>query len=110
MVRTKWRHRLWVRQLNTAEQIALRWVRAIEIMEHHSRHLYAIRYEDLVEEPEAEMERLARWLGVDPSGFDAKSVSDSAIGKYRQGLTAAELEDVLRVAAPTLQRLAYPLG
>jgi hypothetical protein len=110
MARTRWRHRLWIRKWNTAERIALRWVRSIEIMEHHARDLFAIRYEDLVEKPEAEMERLAGWLGVDPQGFDTKSVSGSAVGKYRQGLTPRELDDVLRVAGPTLHRLTYRLG
>ena len=109
MVRTKWRHRIWVRELDTAEKIALRWVRGIEIMERYSQDLFTIRYEDLVREPESRLQRLAEWLGVDPSGFKAKWVSDSAVGKYRQGLTARELDDVMRVAGTTLERLRYPL-
>lgn len=107
MARTRWRLRLWVRELNTAERIALRWVRAIEIMERHVEHLFAIRYEDLVGNPGSELQRLAEWLRVESSGFDAKLVSESSVGKYRQGLTAQELDDVLRVAGPTLERLKY---
>jgi hypothetical protein len=109
MARTTWRHRLWVRDMNTAEKIAQSWVRAIEIMGRHADHLFAIRYEDLVDQPVSELNRLAEWLTVDPSGFDAKLVSGSAVGKFRQGLTARELEDVLRVAGPTLERLKYSL-
>ena len=108
MVRTKWRRRLWVRKWNTAERIAARWVRGIEIMECHHSRLFAIRYEDLVQRPEAELRRLAEWLGVEPSGFDATQVSDAAIGKYRQGLSDQELDAVLKVAGPTLRRLGYP--
>ena len=109
MARTRWRHRLWVREWNTAEKIALKWVSGIEIMERFIQKLFAIRYEDLVGKPESELLRLAEWLGVDPSGFDTQQVSDSAVGKYRQGLTARELDDVLRVAGPTLERLKYRL-
>ena len=107
MARTTWRHRLWVRDMNTADKIAQNWVRSIEIMERHADHLFAIRYEDLVDQPVTELNRLAEWLTVDPSGFDAKLVSGSAVGKFRQGLTAKELDDVLRVAGPTLERLEY---
>jgi hypothetical protein len=109
MARTKWRHRLWIRDKNTAEKIALWWVDAIEIMERHAEHLFTIRYEDLVGNTQSELHRLADWLGVERSGFDARLVSDAAVGKYRQGLTAEELDDVLRVAGPTLKRLKYSL-
>lgn len=107
MARTTWRRRLWVRKWNTAERIAARWVGGIEIMERHRGRLFAIRYEDLVRQPEAELERLAEWLGVEPSGFDAKPVSDAAVGKYRNGLSDQELDQVLKVAGPTLHRLGY---
>lgn len=108
--RTKWRRRRWIHETDTAEKIARRWVHAIEIMERHAEHLFVIRYEELVRRPRSELERLAGWLRVEPSGFDARMVSDSSVGKYRQGLRAQELDDVLEVAGPTLARLNYPLG
>jgi hypothetical protein len=110
MVRTAWKHRRWIRDTNTAETIARRWVQAIEIMEHHADHLFVIRYEDLVSDPRPQLLRLAEWLDVEPSGFNAKMVSDSSVGKYKQGLTAQEHDDVLKVAGPTLERLNYSLG
>lgn len=109
MVRTAWKRRRWIRDVNSAEMIARRWVQAIEIMEHHADHLFVIRYEALVGSPRPELGRLAEWLDVDPSGFDAKSVSDSSVGKFRQGLTAQELDRVLSTAGPTLERLKYSL-
>lgn len=110
MARTKWRRRRWIHETDTAEKIARRWVHAIEIMESHAEHLFVIRYEDLVRGPRSELERLAEWLGVEPSGFDATMVSDSSVGQYRQGLRAQEMEEVLDVAGPTMARLNYPLG
>jgi len=109
MARTKWRRRPWIHDTDTAEKIARRWVHAIEIMEDHADHLFVIRYEDLVRGPRPELERLAGWLGVDPSGFDARMVSDSSVGMYQRGLRAQELDDVLEVAGSTLERLNYVL-
>lgn len=109
MARTKWSNRPWIHDTDTAEKIARNWVYAIEIMERHADDLFIIRYEDLVGDPQSELRRLAEWLDVDPRGFNAKKVSGSSVGKYRQGLTDRDLDDVLRVAGPALERLNYPL-
>ena len=107
MVRTRWKYRRWIRDANTAEKVARLWVHAIEVMDRFADGLFIIRYEDLVSHPRSELLRLAEWLDVDPSGFEASTVSDSSVGKYEQGLTGRELEDVLRVAGPTMHRLNY---
>lgn len=108
-VRGDWERQRWTRNADTAEKIARRWVRAIEMMDSYSDHLFAIRYEDLVSDPRSELLRLAKWLDVDPQGFNARMVSDTSVGKHKQGLTAQELDTVLEVAGPTLERLKYPL-
>jgi hypothetical protein len=107
MVRTTWRHRLWVRRMRTAAEIAGVWVQAMEITERHAEHLFAVRYEDLVRDPDLELRRLAEWLGVEAAGFDRTIVSASSIGQHRGGLSSRELADVLRVAGPTLRRWGY---
>jgi hypothetical protein len=106
-VRGDWRNRAWTRTADTAEKIARKWVRLIETMERNTDRLFILRYESLVTNPQLELERLAEWLGVDPSGFDATMVFGSSIGNYRRGLTPQELDDVMRVAGPTLERLGY---
>ena len=108
-VRTDWRGQDWTRHADTAEKIARRWVRAIEVMESHASCLQIIRYEELVSDPPSGLRRLAEWLEVDSSGFDVDMVRDSSVGKYKQGLTAAEVEVVMGVAGTTLERLGYPL-
>jgi hypothetical protein len=108
-IRTDWKRRRWASDMDTAEKIARRWVLAIEIMERHADHLLMIRYEDLVGSPRSELQRLAEWLDVDPLDFDGTMVFNSSVGKYKQALTDRELEDVLSVAGPTLERLKYPL-
>jgi hypothetical protein len=108
-VRTDWKSQAWSRNADTAQKIARRWVRAIENMEHHADRLWIVRYEDLVREPRLCMPGLAAWLDVDPSGFDARMVFDSSVGKYKQGLTAQEHDIVLEIAGPTMERLGYSL-
>lgn len=108
-VRTDWKHRPWIRKMNTSEKVAHKWVSAIEMMERHADRMLVIRYEDLVSDPQSELQRLAKWLDVDPLGFNARIVSDTSVGKHKQGLTAQELDGVLRVAGPTLERLKYSL-
>jgi hypothetical protein len=110
MVRTAWKYRRWIRDTNTVETIARRWVQAIEIMERHAGYLFVIRYEDLVGDPRLQLQRLAECLNVEPSGFNARMVSESSVGKYKRGLTAEEQDAVLAVAGSTLERLKYTLS
>lgn len=106
-VRTDWKRQRWAQYVDTAEKVALRWVRAIEDLENHAEDLYIIRYEELVADPRPVLDRLARWLEVDPGGFEPGMVSASSVGKYMQGLTTRELDDVLKVAGSTMKRLNY---
>lgn len=106
--RTEWRRMpFFVQRVNTAEKIAHRWVRAIELMEKHRDRLFILRYEDLVSEVKPPIEELSRWLGVDPAGFQVDRISDRSIGKHRRGLTPAELATVTEIAGPTMNRLGY---
>jgi hypothetical protein len=46
-----------------------------------------------------------RWL--DPAGFPEGLTHPTSIGKYKTGLTKDELETVMEVAGPTMDRLGY---
>ncbi len=107
MVRSKWRKEKWIKDQSTASQIALKWVSAIDSMERNQDKIHIIRYEDLVTNPEQELGTYAKWLGVDPDGFNGQIVRSSSIGKHKTGLTDKELADVLDIAGPTLKRLNY---
>jgi hypothetical protein len=106
-VRTDWKRQSWTRYVDTAEKVARRWVRAIEDLEKHAGDLYVVRYEELVADPRSVLNRLARWLEVEPGGFERDMVSASSVGKHMQGLTTRELDEVLEVAGPTMKRLNY---
>jgi hypothetical protein len=106
-VRTAWKDIPQWRGIRTASQAAQQWVRAIQEMEKHRSQAYCVRYESLVGYPAAELKALGEWLGVDPGGFSPGRVHAGSVGKYRQGLSPEELEMVLEVAGPTLERLGY---
>jgi hypothetical protein len=106
--RTDWRRMpLFVRKLDTAEKVARRWVRAIDLMEAHSDSVFTLRYEDLVTNASEQMGRISEWLGIDPAGFEVQHISNRSIGKYKRGLTRAETDTVMRIAGPTMSRLGY---
>jgi hypothetical protein len=107
MVRTEWRGRPFVRNINTAQKIAERWVHAIELMEHHADKLYIIRYEDMVQEPEQALKILGEWLRVDSNGFPTDMIHGVSVGKHKNGLSKEELAKVYEIAGPTMARLGY---
>ena len=107
--RTNWRDKQFVKNVDTADKAAKLWVRAIELMEHYSDTLYSIRYEDLIQQPQLELEALGKWLDVDASGFPAHIIKDTSIGKYKSGLTHDELKTVMEIAGPTMERLGYEI-
>jgi hypothetical protein len=110
LARTNWRNQHWIRDQDTAEKVAARWVAAMETMEKQKDRIHIIRYEDLVREPRRELVGLAEWLGIDPAGFTEesfRSVRDSGIGKHVEGLSEQELEALMKVAGPTMARLGY---
>jgi len=106
--RTDWRRMpIFVRKLNTAEKVARRWVQAIDLMETHRDTVLIMRYEELVTEVREPLVRLSEWLGIDPAEFEVQRISSRSIGKYRRGLTHAEIDTVMKIAGPTMSRLGY---
>lgn len=105
--RTTWRDTSWIGTVDTAAKIARHWLRGIAQMEKHAETIWILRYEDLVRQPKKELDRLADHLGVNACGFDHTMVDSGRTGKYVKGLTSDELEDVMRIAGPTMERLGY---
>lgn len=93
--------------MNSAEKVAARWVKFIEIMNLYREKIHIIRYENLVTAPEKEFELLGKWLDLDPFGFSSESVRDTSIGKFKRGLTEKELSTVLEIAGEAMAELRY---
>jgi hypothetical protein len=105
--RTSWQNTDWVRNVDTAEKVAAKWVRGIEIMETYAEKLIVLQYEALMREPEQELKRVSEVIGLDPAGFRIDMIDPGSIGKYQKGLTSEELDTVMAVAGPTMARLGY---
>jgi hypothetical protein len=105
-VRSDWK-RWWSAEAGTAEQIAHRWVRCVDLMERHSEQIIAIRYESLVTEPKPVLAELGRRLEVDPRGFRVDLARRDRVGRHTEGLTTSETDTVMRVAGDAMQHLGY---
>lgn len=108
-VRTTWKGAPWTNQFDTAEKIATSWVRDIKIMEAYADKLLIVQYESLMRQPVEELSRISTWLNIDPEGFPVELLQTNSIGKYKQGLTPAEIDAVRQIAGPTMLRLGYVL-
>ena len=107
MARTYWRGQAWVNKLNTAATVAAHWVKSIECMELHRDHIDIVRYEEFINSPRTVLSQIADRLRVDAAGFPTAQISHRSIGKFKSGLTADELNDVIAIAGPTMTRLQY---
>ena len=105
--RTEWKGREWAEKFDSAGKIAQRWVADIEKMERYDGRAFVIRYEDLVANPEQVVPALSDWLGVKAAGFNLNMLSATSIGKYKQGLSADELSEVMEVAGSTMAEFGY---
>ena len=108
-VRTVWKGLPFTVNVDTVEKTVHRWVFGIEKMQRHRSQIHAVRYEDLVGDPESVMAGVAEWLGVNSRGFPLEEVHGASIGKYRSSLTPEELEVVLDIAGAKLAELGYQM-
>lgn len=105
--RTNWKNTDWVQHMDDAEKIATLWVRGINIMEKFADKLIVVQYEALMHDPAKELKRVSEAIGLDPAGFRTEMIDPGSIGKYHKGLSHEELETVMRIAGPTMDRLGY---
>jgi hypothetical protein len=105
--RSDWKDKEFVRAFDTAEKVASRWVKSVELMEQCAGKILPVRYERLISEPRAVMEELGRSLGVDPAYFPIHILHGSSIGKYRDRLSKQDLATVETIAGETLVRVGY---
>lgn len=107
MARTNWKDRAFVHNYDTADKVARRWVSVIDLTDRYRDSIFCVRYEDLVRNTGQVLKRLGAWLDIDPAGFPRKIIKDTSIGKHRSGLSAEELNSVIKIAGPALKRMGY---
>lgn len=107
MMDTTWRGREANKYVDTPAKMAQHWIDAIERMERHADKIQIVRYEDFVANPAPILDELGENLGIDPGGFVTGEIRTSSIGKYRKGLSTKQIDRVMAIAGPTMQRLGY---
>ena len=103
----EWKGKSFGRKLNTADKVAVNWVKAIEAMEKHAGSIHIIRYEELIRDPQSILSTLGVYLGVDPDGFDYSKIRRSSVSRYRTGLSPEEIYQIEEIAGQTMESLGY---
>jgi hypothetical protein len=105
-----WRRKPWSSRFDTAAKATTYWSLGMQCIEDISRletNALAIRYEDLVTDPESTVAALANHLAVSASDFNWSEVRMNRIGQYRETLNEGELETVERLAGVFMRRHNY---
>ena len=108
-IHTDWAGLEWIHNLSTVEEVAVRWLNAIESIQKHQESIFIIRYEDLVQDPRPILQALGNYLGVDGALFDETVINTGSIGKYKQSLTAKEIQCIEGIIGDKLQSLGYEI-
>jgi hypothetical protein len=94
---------------------AIQWQRSIEkaldeLDQINESRVFTIRYEKFVDDPRTHLIQLAAFIGVDDSFYSQVNldhISSKNIGKGFQNLTSDQIDAILDVISPSLQRLEY---
>ncbi len=103
------------------ELCARQWSRSNEVLAEDAEHLDRViwtRYEDLTRDPQLEIARILRFLGLQAEDFEVerpwaihernegiRDMNDESIGR----LTSSDIRAITEIAGATLQRFGYPL-
>lgn len=99
----------WPASLQDVRKVANRWVKLIDAMKRNEDHIFTIRYEDLVADPAATMNKIGAWLEIDPAGFRQDLVRSDRGGKYKTGLSPQEIESINNIVGPVLPQAGYAI-
>lgn len=109
-VRGDWKDFSFIKNLDTPEKIAKRWVESLDIIEEYSEKIHILRYEDLVSDPYKELSKISKYIGVNVDGFPINKVHQSSLAKYKSNLAEKDLEAILSIAGDKLRKLSYNLN
>ena len=66
-----------------------------------------IKYEELMQQPEKVIQKLAKFLTVDVNGFDYSNLNTKNIGKYKAAFSKDQLDQILPILRPGLIKFNY---
>jgi len=104
--RGAWRNS-WPAEMRDVEAVARRWINMVDAVDRNRDSMHVVYYEQLVNNPEIVLSRLAPFIGVDGKRFNCSLVHANSIGKYQQGLSPSELTQVLAIAGEHMRASGY---
>lgn len=106
-IKIMWSRKVFARELNSVRKVARGWLQAMNMINRFRSDILLIRYEDLIQDPQRELGRLAERIGVDPGGFSVNSVDALNAGKHRELLTGRQIALLRKWTAPVLEDFGY---
>lgn len=106
-VRTGWKRQSWTKAVDSPEKAARTWVSTTERAERNLERIHLLRFEDLIRDPGATMDRLADHLEVERGLFDLSLLRPPGKDKIRRELSSDDMRSILEIAGPTMERLGY---
>jgi hypothetical protein len=110
MYRAGWSGGMLGARLSSPEGVAASWAEAARLLLKHRSRCHVVRYESLVADPAAELERLGRAIGVGAGHFPDQLIRRDRVGRGAKVLTIEELQTVERVAEAEMAALGYETG
>jgi hypothetical protein len=102
-----WRGRKFAARYDSAEKISRSWIRSMESIHLYQSEIFAVKYEELVREPEHVLAGLSDYLGVEYDGFKPQIVKSDRIGKFRHGLPKQQADTIVSIAGTWMTQYGY---
>ena len=96
------------------EFCAIQWNHCINAMisylanESAENHL-VLRYEDFVENPTQELEKISKYLNLPDNSFDTSHIYKKTVGHSKKSLSEKEYDKVVKIIEHNMNRLNYPV-
>jgi len=104
---TDWKDRSFAQDYLDPAKTARSWLRAMNELERNLALCLAIRYEDLVGQPEEAIRRLGDYLGVEQAAFDISSIKPNRVGKHARRLSSQAVQQIESTAGEMMARYGY---
>ena len=101
-----------VQEKSVLEVCAIQWLKCIESSTTMLAHIdqqqcLVIRYEELVNDPSKQLDKVACFLNIDANRFDSSTLNNKNIGKYKKAFSETQLETLMSIINPGLIKLGY---
>ena len=99
-------------KMSTLEFCAHQWNHCVEAMllfltKYPEEDFLIIRYEDFVEDPQKELNRVSQYLNLPEDSFNSSNVYKRSVGTAKNNLNNDDFDKILRIIGNNLNKLNY---